>query len=200
MPAAIRLARPSDGPAVAAIYAPCVATPISFELEAPDGAEMSRRIERTLARTPWLVCVDAADLLGYAYATGHRERAAYAWSVEVSAYVHERARRRGVARALYASLCATLEAQGFRNAYAGIALPNEPSVALHEASGFGRVGVYRAVGYKLGAWHDVLWMERALAPRVVDPAPPIALPALAETTREQTLAAGMPLLRERPDR
>jgi phosphinothricin acetyltransferase len=168
---------------------------ISFEVEAPDAAEMARRVERTLARTPWLVCERAGAVLGYAYAGAHRERAAYRWSVDVSAYVHADARRHGVARALYASLFAALAVQGYRNAYAGITLPNAASEGLHRAVGFTPVGVYRGVGYKCGAWHDVLWLERALAPRVFDPPPPVPLPDLRETAAfRAALAAGEPLL------
>ena len=192
----IRLATPDDAARVAAINAPAVTNSfISFELAAPDAAEMARRVERTLARTPWLVCDRAGVVLGYAYAGAHRERAAYQWSVDVSAYVRADARRGGVARALYASLFALLARQGFRNAYAGIALPNDASVALHHAVGFTPVGVYRGVGYKLGAWHDVAWLERALAPRVSDPAEPVPLDEIDAAGLRRALAAGLPLLR-----
>jgi phosphinothricin acetyltransferase len=177
MPTLIRLATPEDGDALADIYRPAVTdSVISFELEAPDGEEMGRRVAKILARTPWLVCERDGAVLGYAYASPHRDRAAYQWSVDVSAYVHPDARRLGVGRALYTSLFAALAVQGFRNAYAGIALPNEASVALHTAVGFTPVGVYRGVGYKHGAWHDVAWFERPLAPRDADPSPPRPLP------------------------
>jgi len=172
----IRLARAEDGPALAAIYAPAVAgRATSFEAEPPDGGEMARRVERLLARTPWLVLAVDGAVAGYAYASPHRDRAAYQWSVEVSAYVAEAAHRRGVGRALYAALFGVLALQGFRNAYAGITLPNDASVGLHRALGFAPVGVYRGVGYKLGAWHDVAWFERALAPRDAAPSPPVPL-------------------------
>ena len=177
MPTLIRLATPEDGDALAEIYRPAVTdSVISFELEAPDGEEMGRRVAKILARTPWLVCERDGTVLGYAYASPHRDRAAYQWSVDVSAYVHPDARRLGVGRALYTSLFAALAVQGFRNAYAGIALPNEASVALHTAVGFTPVGVYRGVGYKRGAWHDVAWFERPLAPHDTDPSPPRPLP------------------------
>jgi phosphinothricin acetyltransferase len=174
----IRLATPADGTALADIYRPAVTDAvISFELEPPDGEEMGRRVARIVERTPWLVCERDGVVLGYAYAGTHRDRPAYQWSVEVSAYVHGDARRLGVGRALYASLFAALAVQGFRNAVAGVTLPNPASVGLHTAVGFTPVGVYRGVGYKLGAWHDVAWFERSLAPRVVDPPPPRPLPA-----------------------
>jgi L-amino acid N-acyltransferase YncA len=174
----IRLATPDDGPALADIYRPAVTDfATSFELEPPDGAEMGRRVARIIERTPWLVCELDGAILGYAYGGPHRDRPAYQWSVEVSAYVHGDARRLGVGRALYASLFAALAVQGFRGAYAGVTLPNPASVGLHTAVGFTPVGVFRGVGYKHGAWHDVAWFERPLAPRGPDPAPPRPLPA-----------------------
>lgn len=195
--AAIRPAEAADAEAVAAIYAPIVATTaISFEIEPPDAAEMRRRIETTQPSTPWLVCAQGPTLLGYAYAGAHRARAAYRWSVDVSAYVHESARRRGVASALYAALLELLALQGYQRAYAGITLPNAASVALHERAGFEAVGVYRGVGYKLGTWHDVGWWGRPLgaSPDVPDePRAFVALrgePAAAQALRRASAAIG----------
>jgi phosphinothricin acetyltransferase len=185
----IRLAEPGDGPALAEIYRPAVAdNATSFELDPPDGAEMARRAAKCLERTPWLVYEREGRVLGYAYAGTHRERAAYQWSVEVSAYVHHDFHKQGIARALYASLFAALEAQGFRNAYAGVTLPNEASVRLHTAVGFAPVGVYREIGYKFGAWHDVAWFERGLAPRTIDPPVPRLL---TECSSEPAFAAAL---------
>lgn len=192
----IRLATPADGAALAAIYAPAIAEPTSFELERPSPAEMARRVSTTLLRTPWLVCEHQDRVLGYTYAGPHRDRPAYQWSVEVSAYVSAGFHRRGVARALYTSLFAVLTLQGFRNAYAGIALPNPASIGLHTAMGFTSVGVYHGVGYKLGAWHDVAWFELALADRVADPAPPRPLAELfPEPALASAIAKGMGSLR-----
>src|SRR5665213_919155 len=102
MTTTIRLATQADGPALAEIYRPAVTeSATSFELEPPDGATMAQRVEQVLARTPWLVWERDEAVLGYAYASAHRERPAYQWSVEVSAYVHHDARRMGVARSLY---------------------------------------------------------------------------------------------------
>lgn len=163
--ASIRLATESDAPAVADIYRPLVAsTAITFETEPPGADEMRRRIAETLPLYPWLICDAGGRVAGYAYATTHRVRAAYRWSVDTSIYVDPKDRRSGIGRGLYRSLFAILEAQGYVNAYAGIALPNPGSVALHEAMGFQSVGVFRKVGYKLGAWHDVGWWELALTP------------------------------------
>jgi L-amino acid N-acyltransferase YncA len=193
----IRLATDLDGPAIADIYRPAVTDAvISFEIEPPDGAAMAARVANTLVQLPWLVCEAGSGVVAYAYATAFRNRAAYQWSVEVSAYVREDSRRAGAARALYSSLFAVLVLQGYRNALAGITLPNEASVGLHRAVGFTMIGVYRGVGYKHGAWHDVGWYERPLAPRDAEPQPPIPLPQLLDTVEyRQALAAGLPLLR-----
>ena len=185
----IRLAAPRDAPAIHAIYAPVVRdTFISFELEVPDVAEIERRIGATLARFPWLVFEDGG-VLGYAYAGEHRERAAYQWSVDVSCYVQERSRRRGIAARLYRSLFAVLARQGFTNAFAGIALPNEASVAMHASAGFVELGRYRDVGFKQGAWHDTVWMQRKLADPPAEPAPPRPLAAFAPREIGDLLAA-----------
>lgn len=172
----IRLATAADAPAVHAIYAPIVRdTVISFEIEPPDAAEIARRIEYTLPAFPWLVMERGGEFAGYAYASRHRERRAYQWSVDVSCYVNERFRGRGVGGALYRKLLAILNRQGFFNAYAGITLPNDASVRLHESVGFRPIGVYRNVGYKLGAWHPVGWWGREIAPPRADPPEPVAL-------------------------
>jgi L-amino acid N-acyltransferase YncA len=127
-----------------------------------------------------LVCADGDDVLGYAYTSPHRERAAYRWGVDVAVYVRGDAHRRGIGRALYGALLPLAAAQGYTAAYGGIALPNPSSVGLHESLGFTPIGVYRAVGYKLGAWHDVGWWERALAPETDPPGEPEPFAALRE--------------------
>jgi phosphinothricin acetyltransferase len=152
----------ADAAACAAIYAPHVDPgPASFEDEPPDAAEVARRIRGARA---WLVAVEDGAVAGYAYASPHRDRAAYRWAVDVAVYVAGAAQGRGVARALYDALLPDLAARGFRAACAGIALPNEPSVRLHEACGFRLVGVYPRIGYKAGAWRDVGWWQLDLAP------------------------------------
>ncbi len=162
----LRTATPEDAEAIAAIYAPIVRdTPISFELQPPDAAEMRERIVATLARLPWLVSLDARGAVnGYVYATRHRERAAYQWAVDVSAYVRADARGQGVGKRLYARLFELLVDLGYYQAFAGIALPNEASVALHESMGFERIGIYRDVGFKFGVWRDVGWWQKSLQP------------------------------------
>ena len=175
----IRLATHEDGAAVAAIYRPVVAgTAISFETTLPDREEMAGRIDETLRSYPWLVCDVDGRTAGYAYATKHRVRGAYQWSVDTSVYIAEDYRRRNIGRGLYTSLFAILAAQGYFNAFAGIALPNPASVALHESIGMRRIGVYERVGYKFGAWHDVTWYGMRIADPIGQPAEPIPLPEL----------------------
>jgi len=167
----LRIAAPGDAWAIAAIYAPIVReTAISFETEPPSPEVMAARIEGVLKSHPWLVAVRAGEVVGYAYAGEHAQRAAYRWSVNVTAYLAEAARRQGVGRKLYGALIPMLRAQGFRSAFAGIALPNAASVGLHEAAGFQPLGVYRDVGFKLGRWHDVGYWRLALRE---DDGPPI---------------------------
>ena len=154
----IRFAAETDATQILEIYAPVVTdTAISFEEVPPSRPEMAGRIRNTLERYPWLACEEAGRVLGYAYATEFRPRSAYQWSVEVTAYVRPEAQRRGVASALYTSLLGILRIQGFTNAVAGITLPNDASVALHERFGFKPVGVLQDVGFKLTRWHDVEW-------------------------------------------
>jgi phosphinothricin acetyltransferase len=176
----MRLADPErDGAAVAAIYADAVANTLaSFEEVPPEAAEMTRRIGDTLRRTPWLVAELDGDVIGFAYAAPHHARPGYRWSVNLSAYVAPGHRGRGVGRGLYLPLLDILRRQGMVNAYAGVTLPNPASERLHEAIGMRRFAVYRRVGFKFGAWHDVAWYELRLAEPAGQPPEPIMLPEL----------------------
>lgn len=159
----VRPVKHEDAADVAAIYRPVVEeTPVSFETEAPSHDVMRNRIVATIPERPWLVCDLDGHVAGFAYASPHRSRDAYKWSVDSSIYVGKAFRRRGVARALYTALFGVLRVQGYVNVFAGITLPNPASVALHESMGFQSIGVYRQVGYKQGAWHDVAWWQRPL--------------------------------------
>jgi L-amino acid N-acyltransferase YncA len=186
VPPTLRHADPQrDGPACAAIYAPFVtATTATFEVVAPDGDEFAARIASTSLTHPWLVLEDAGRVVGYAYASEHRPRAAYRWAADVAVYVDAHYRRRGAGRRLYGALLELMRRQNLRVACAGITLPNEASVALHRAVGFAPVGTFRAIGWKAGAWRDVEWWQLQLAPDRDDgggppaePGPPARLPA-----------------------
>src|SRR5258705_8589368 len=189
----IRLAGDRDAGAIAEIYAPFVAADAtSFETEPPSADEMRRRIAKTTVAYPWLVCDRDGVVTGFAYATQHRARAAYQWCVETSVYVHPDFRHSGIARGLYTSLFAILAAQGFVNAYAGITLPNARSVALHEKLGFLPLTVYRGIGFKSGAWHDVAWWHLVVSPQPACPLPPMPLADLQRDPQwEALLSAGV---------
>lgn len=168
-----RSATEADAEVLREIYAPSVLhTHTSFEVEVPSASEMGRRIRTTTETHPWLVAEDGGVVVGYAYATRHMERAAYAWSVNVSVYVAASHHGRGVGKRLYRALFEELRARGFVNAFAGVALPNEASVALHTSVGFVPVGTYRHVGFKHGRWHDTAWFQLTLQEPPAAPAPP----------------------------
>ena len=156
----IRRATPKDAPSIQAIYAPMVEhSAVSFEEVPPTINEMAERIASHTEAYPYLVAERSGLIVGYAYASQHRTRAAYRWSVDVSVYVASEGRRTGVGRALYDDLLPRLAELGYHAAFAGIGLPNPASIALHEAVGFEPVGVYREVGFKHGQWHDVGWWQ-----------------------------------------
>jgi L-amino acid N-acyltransferase YncA len=159
----IRPATEADAAALLAIYAPLVeSSAVSFEMAVPAVPEFAARIRAALSGWQWLVAERNGQCVGYAYGSSHRERAAYRWSVEVSAYVHPDHYRQGIGRSLYTTLLADLTRKGFCNAYAGITLPNEASVALHRSMGFEPIGSFPSVGHKFGRWHDVAWFHRKL--------------------------------------
>jgi len=172
----IRLAEKGDAEQIAAIYRPyCEDNCISFEIDAPDAAEIASRIESNLLKFPWLVDEREGRITGYAYASPHRVRPAYRWSVEVTIYVDDAFKGRGVGRALYAELFDRLRRQNIYKAYAGIVIPNPPSQAFHESMGFKAVALYRAVGYKHGAWRDTGWWQYDVQPESNPPPEPIHL-------------------------
>lgn len=172
----IRLATRDDAAAIADIYAPyCTNSSITFEIEPVTANAMAERITKLGEKFPWLVAEENGSVIGYAYSAPHHERAAYRWSSNVSVYVDDRFHRRGIGRTLYESLFKVMRLQGFVNAIGGITLPNPPSVALHESLGFQLVGVYRQIGYKLGAWRDVGWWQLPLSNDSSEPRGPLAI-------------------------
>jgi phosphinothricin acetyltransferase len=179
----IRPAREGDAPALSAIYALSVVdSPISFELVPPSAEEMVRRLQAVRQTGPWLVCEEAGEVIGFAYGTRHRERAAYRWSADASVYLDADHRRMGVGSLLYRTLFEVLRRQGYKAAHAGITLPNAASVTLHERCGFRLVGVFPKVGWKLGRWHDVGWWQLELGEREEAPAELISPEAALRAT------------------
>ncbi len=171
----IRPATKEDGAALLKIYEGYIRdTAITFEYEVPTVAGFSERIENVLQQFPWLVCEIDGEIAGYAYASKHRERAAYQWSADLSIYIDERYHRQHIATELYTALIAILKLQGYYSVFAGVTSPNPPSDAFHTAFGFEKVGVFQNVGYKLGAWRDVTWYKLALADYPEEPKAPVA--------------------------
>lgn len=170
-----------DGSACAAIYAPYIADGVaSLEETAPDAEEMAGRIAEYSLRHPWLVAESDGEVIGYAYGSEHRARAAYRWAVETTLYVSASHHRRGIGRALYGALLPLLVQQGMYVALAGITLPNQASVGLHEHFGYRPLGVYRGIGFKFGQWQDVGWWQAQLREQTPgetppEPGPPVRL-------------------------
>jgi L-amino acid N-acyltransferase YncA len=164
MSATVRDATVADAEACAEIYAPFVTdTAVTFEVEPPSAEAFANRIDTALTTHAWLVVEDGSSgVLGYAYGGPYKTRSAYRWSCEVSVYVRPGHEGSGYGRLLYAALIDRLGARGYRTAVAGMTLPNPASVGLHTALGFEPIGTFRAIGWKLGSWHDVSWMQRPL--------------------------------------
>lgn len=171
----IRFATPADVPAILAIYAPYITNSVvSFEYEVPTLAEFSERVRAIQTQFPYVVAERDGRVLGYAYASKHRDRTAYQWSVETSVYVHPDGHRQGIARQLYTTLLAYLRRQGYINAFAGITAPNPESEAFHRVMGFEYLGTFTNIGYKMGAWHSVAWFQLVL--QTYQSNPPVPLP------------------------
>ncbi|APG02549.1 GNAT family N-acetyltransferase [Luteibacter rhizovicinus DSM 16549] len=186
----IRIATEADAAACHAIYAPIIASSaITFETDLPGEHVMLERIRTRLATHPWLVWDDHGDVLAYAYAGRFRERAAYDWMAETSIYVHENARRRGIARRLYGALLDAMRLQGINQAVGVITLPGESSVAMHGAMGFTPAGIWPKAGYKLGQWWDVgVWVLFLSEPET-PPKPVVPFAGLADSAELAALLA-----------
>jgi len=172
----VRLATTNDAQQILDIYSPSVlSVAISFETVLPPVDEMQMRIESCLQKFPWIVCISDGKMAGYVYASKHREREAYQWSCECSVYIRDSFKGKGVGQDLYQLLFQMLKLQGFINVYAGITLPNEASVRLHEKCGFTPFARYENIGYKFGNWHTVGWWKLQINNYDLEPAPPLKL-------------------------
>ena len=181
----IRSALSSDASSILDIYAPYIAnTAVSFETEVPTVEDFTRRIMGNQESCPWLVYESYGLIAGYAYASKHRDRAAYQWSLESSVYVNEGFRQQGIATKLYQTLFQILKYQGCRNLYAGITLPNEKSVNFHQKMGFSKIADYKNIGYKFNRWHTVGWYELQLNDYSDAPAPFIKWSQIKSTDRD----------------
>lgn len=159
----IRLAKPSDARSLLDIYAPYVEnTAITFEYEVPTIEDFAIRIEKTLEKYPYLVAEEDGVVLGYAYASTYYARAAYDWAVELSVYVSQDARGKGVGSKLYDALEDLLDQMGYVHFLACISLPNEASLALHRKRGYQQVAHFPKIGYKFNRWNDIVWLQKSL--------------------------------------
>lgn len=166
----IRPVELTDAQAILDLYTPYITdTVITFETEIPTLEAFTQRIAGICQDYPYLVCEQDGKILGYAYASRHRERAAYRYSVDVSIYVEKNSKHRGIGRALYNRLFEELQQYPYYTAFACITLPNEASIGLHKAFGFREAGVFHRDGYKAGQWLDVAWLEKPLKEYGVPP-------------------------------
>ncbi|HET9434798.1 MAG TPA: GNAT family N-acetyltransferase, partial [Chitinophagaceae bacterium] len=173
----IKVATKDDAAGMLDIYTPFILNSgVTQETEVPTVEDFQERILSNLAERPWLVCEINNEIAGYAYGGRHRDRKGYQWCTEPSVYILEKYFGLGVANALYAALFAILRLQGYVNAYAVITLPNERSVAFHKKFGFEYLTTYKKIGYKLGQWHDVGWMQYEINPHNKDPKDPVRFP------------------------
>lgn len=185
----IRLAKTPDAAELHRIYAQYIDTAVTFEYTLPTAAEFTLRMETYTREFPCLVCEDAGQIAGYACAHRQMERAAYQWNAELSVYLDAAYTSRGFGKRLYACLMEILRLQGVKTVYGGVTVPNEKSEKLHEGLGFTRLGTYHNTGYKAGAWHDVAWFEKQLAPYDTDPAPVLPIDTVPKDALEAILAA-----------
>lgn len=170
----VRVATPEDAKSILDIYKPYILnTATSFETIVPSLEEFKARMEKYLCKYPWIVGEINGKLAGYAYASVHREREAYQWTCESSIYMHEKFKGKGIAKELYDALFGVLKMQGIVNVYAGITLPNDASVKLHEKCGFIHFATYDNIGYKLNEWHKVGWWRLQLNEYSLKPSPPL---------------------------
>ncbi len=170
----LRFATPADSQSLLDIYRQYIHTNITFEYHLPSPQEFARRISSTLEFYPYLVLEEQGRPVGYAYAHSLRERAAYQWSAELSIYLDGAGAGRGTGKRLYTALMELLHLQGVKTVYGVVTHPNPASEGLHRSLGFDLRGIHRNTGYKNGAWLDVAWYEKAIAP--YDLAPQTVLP------------------------
>ena len=186
---AVRMATPADAQGMLDIYAPHVREGFcTFETDVPSREQFRQRIEKCIQTKPWLVCTVNKTIASYAYASVHRERAAYQWCCESSIYTNDNFGGRGIGQQLYKALFKILKMQGYRNVYAGITLPNEVSIRLHEKCGFTHFATYENIGYKLGEWKNVGWWKLQLNKYDRKPSPPLKLSEMDLLPFEEVLS------------
>ncbi len=169
----LRLANEADCNSILEIYGPFIVnTIISFECEVPTVTDFGKRMAEIQKKYPWIICEEDTNIVGYAYASQFNKRAAYDWSIDFSIYIKSQYHGKKIGKALYFALFELVKLQGYYNAYAGIALPNEKSERFHQSFGFKPVGIYHNVGYKFDDWHDVKWFELKIQEYSISPRRP----------------------------
>ena len=177
----IRLASADDADGIRAVYAPFVDTPVTFEEEVPSREAYRERIVRICEKYPCLVAEEGGRIVGFAYAHELRERIAFQWNAELSVYLAPAAQGRGAGSGLYTALLELLRLTGIKAVYGVVTSPNR----LHRAFGFALMGVQPHAGFTCGAWHDVAWYVREIAPFEDAPAPPALFPTYASAHPDQ---------------
>lgn len=166
----IEIAKPKDVEKILNIYKPYILnTAITFECEVPSIEEFRQRIINTLKNYPYLVAKIDDVIVGYAYTSAFKNRAAYNWAVETSVYVDVEHHNMGIGKALYQKLENISKKQNILNMNACIAVPDKGSVSFHQHMGYVQVAYFHQCGYKLGKWYDMVWMEKMLGEHKVEP-------------------------------
>ena len=137
-------------------------TTITFEYETPSMNEFTQRIQKITQKYPYLVATLDDEIIGYAYATSYKERAAYDWSVETTVYVKNDKHGLGIGKELYLHLEQALKEKNIVNMLACITYPNPKSIDFHTKFGFEKVGHFPKVGYKFNEWRDIIWMQKVI--------------------------------------
>jgi phosphinothricin acetyltransferase len=159
----MRLATIADSENILRIYAPYISdTAITFETEVPNIKDFSARVEKIIDNYPFLAYEIKDEIVGYAYSSQHRERAAYLYDVDVSIYILPEHHGTGIAYKLYKCLFSILSELGYINAYAALTEPNIKSMKFHQKFNFTKIGTHHKTGYKFGKWHDVTWLEKTI--------------------------------------
>lgn len=161
----IRNVLSEDAERIQEIYSPYVAdTTISFEITVPDKLEMKRRIEKALSNEfPYIVAEnETGTVVGYAYADKFGEREAYRYSFTISIYLDMKVQSRGIGQKLYDELEKRMKKMGIVQVVSAITGKNEKSLKFHEKNGFIKIGHFPNIGYKMGEWHDIIWMNKTI--------------------------------------
>lgn len=162
-----RIATIDDAETIQKIYRYYVNnTFITFDFEVPTVQEFAERIDKTLKRYPYIVALEENKVIGYAYASLYKDRAAYDWSVEISIYLDNAIHHQGIGSKLYQELEHYLKLQNITNVYACISYPNEASINFHKKCGFEQIAHFHKCGFKLDKWRDMVWLEKFITKHI----------------------------------